>query len=78
MRKQELNALLPELEREMGIDGLRDELAEYCETAGAGSREQLQKLSDDAVRELYVSAFADRDDEPAGWYEEWHKDYMGL
>ena len=77
MKKNEMEAILSALICEMGIDGLRDELAEYFETAGAGGREQLHKLSDEAVRERYVSTFADRDGEPAGWYEEWHKDYMG-
>lgn len=72
-----MEAKLPVLIREMGIVGLRNELAEYFETAGAGGREQLQKLSGDAVRDLYVSTFADRGGEPAGWYEEWHEDYMG-
>lgn len=77
MKKKELEARLPVLIREMGIVGLRDELAEYFETAGAGGREQLQALSDNAVRDLYVSTFADQDGEPEGWYEEWHKDYRG-
>ena len=77
VKKNEMEAKLPALIREMGIEGLRDELAEYFETAGAGGREQLQKLSGNAVRDLYVATFADRDGEPAGWYEEWHKDYMG-
>lgn len=77
MKRKELEAALPALIREMGIHGLKDELTEYYETAGAGGREQLQKLFDDAVRDLYVATFSDRDDEPEGWYEEWHKDYMG-
>ena len=77
MKRKELEAALPALIREMGIDGLREELTEYYETAGAGGREQQQALSDNAVRDLYVATFADRDDEPEGWYEEWHKDYLG-
>ena len=54
MKQIELEAVLSELEKQMGIDGLRDELAEYFETAGTGGRKQLQTLSDNAVRNLYV------------------------
>ena len=40
MKKNEMEAKLPALIREMGIEGLRDELTEYFESAGAGGREQ--------------------------------------
>lgn len=51
---KELEATLPVLIREMGVEGLREELTEYFETAGTGGRKQLQTLSDNAVRNLYV------------------------
>ena len=77
MKKEELRKKMPGLVDDMGIEGIRDELAEYFETAGAGGRDRLAGLSDEAIQALYVKTFADEADEPAGWYEQWHRDYTG-
>ena len=76
MKKQELRLRLPEIVQKIGTDGLREELAEYFETAGQSAAE-LDKLSDIELQELYAATFSDRDGEPKGWFEEWHRDYLG-
>ena len=63
MKKQELRLRLPEIVQKIGTDGLREELAEYFETAGQSAAE-LDKLSDIELQELYVATFSDRDGEP--------------
>ena len=76
MKKQKRLLQLPKVVQQSGTDGIREELAEYFETVGQAAAE-LDKLSDLELQDLYTATFSDRDGEPEGWFEEWHRDYLG-